>query len=96
MLAGTRTRRWWVAHWSGLSLSLTCMVSAVWWLIAMEYESEARAWTRAGRMVQSMRPEAIAPGLIALSALALLYFGHGLYTALRERRPSQVPHVGAR
>ncbi|MDX2709907.1 hypothetical protein PV350_45035 [Streptomyces sp. PA03-6a] len=71
------------------------MVSAVWWLIAMEYEPQARAWTRAGRMMQSMRPEAIAPGLIALSAVALLYFGHELYSALRDRHRSQVPHVDA-
>ncbi|WP_329186657.1 hypothetical protein [Actinacidiphila glaucinigra] len=72
------------------------MASAVWWLIAMEYEPEARAWTRAGRMVQSMRPESIAAGLVGLSALALLYFGHELYSALRDRRRSQVTHVGAR
>ncbi|MFE0626717.1 hypothetical protein ACFW3D_07075 [Streptomyces sp. NPDC058864] len=95
-MSGTRATRWWVAHWSGLLLSLTCMVSAVWWLIAMDYQSQSRAWTRAGRMMQSLRPEAIAPALIALSALALLYFGHELRSALRARRRSQVPHVDAR
>ncbi|MFI2298256.1 hypothetical protein ACH5AL_05305 [Actinacidiphila glaucinigra] len=68
----------------------------MWWLIAMEYQAEARAWTRTGRMMQKMRPEAIAPALIVLGAFALLYFGHELRSALRERRRSRVPHVDAR
>ncbi|MGI5251428.1 hypothetical protein [Actinacidiphila glaucinigra] len=94
-MAGTRTTRWWVAHWSGLLLFLTCLVSAVWWLVTMEYDAQPPAWTRAGRMVQRARPERIAPALIVLSALALLYFGHELCTALRDRRRPQVRHVDA-
>ncbi|SNS85967.1 hypothetical protein [Actinacidiphila glaucinigra] len=91
-----RTTRWWVAHWSGALLSLICMVSAVWWLIAMEYDAQLPAWTRVGRMVQRSRPERIAPVLIVLGAFALLYFGHELRSALRDRRRSRVPHVDAR
>ncbi|MET9873275.1 hypothetical protein ABZZ36_01365 [Actinacidiphila glaucinigra] len=94
-MAGTRTTRWWVAHWFGLLLFLTCMVLAVWWLVTLEYDAQLPAWTRVGRMMQRTRPERIAPWLIVVSAFALLYFGYELYSALRDRRRSQVTHVDA-